>query len=415
MEAAAAGVGVDVVADAAVEAALREALAALGEDAGAAASLRGRLQAAHRGTGSTGARLSTPRGRRLYVKVPAPEGQRVSAFSSAELFHNEAQVYRLALPAFARLGVFTAAPRCLAADGAAIVLEDLSARGFAVPCRYRGLGLDQLRLLVHQLGRFQAASLAVRTLDPATYSLMQQNIREVIYTDKFLQLYAPVLEFAARDAVQMVRKAYQNNGVYLQKLLEFAPSVVERMKSFITQSTGDFVVLTHGDIWASNLLFRYSCSSNGVQVPEEVCIVDYQTCRWAPMGLDVAYALLTTPSRQLSAGEWSELVGEWERGLQAGLAPLGLSALAPARPALDALLAAAAPYVLGAGLLNVVLTLDEGGGGGGGGGADRQPADEGDALAEFVRGLQAPFTRKTPNCQQRVLDLIVNVIDKGFL
>ena len=58
-----------------------------------------------------------------------------------------------------------------------------------------------------------------------------------------------------------------------------------------------FAVICHGDLWLSNILFKYSAISQTDQVeikPNEVKFIDFQSARFASLATDLVLFLFTS-------------------------------------------------------------------------------------------------------------------------
>ncbi|KAJ9580968.1 hypothetical protein L9F63_023853 [Diploptera punctata] len=134
-----------------------------------------------------------------------------------------------------------------------IVLEDLKEEGFRMAERTEGLDMDHCLLVLRTLAKYHAATAVLYEQDP---QLFENRSGKICITT---------------TAVDYVIKSYQKQD-------------------------GDFNVLTHGDLWLNNMMFRYSESTGRVQ---DIRFVDFQLVNVTSAAFDLHYFLSTSPSPNL--------------------------------------------------------------------------------------------------------------------
>lgn len=55
-----------------------------------------------------------------------------------------------------------------------------------------------------------------------------------------------------------------------------------------------FAVICHGDLWLSNILFKYGQSDQSEVRPTEVKFIDFQSARFASLATDLVLFLFTS-------------------------------------------------------------------------------------------------------------------------
>ncbi|XP_063231565.1 uncharacterized protein LOC134536003 isoform X3 [Bacillus rossius redtenbacheri] len=204
----------------------------------------------------------------IYKCLPADPARR-EAFKSDALFRNEVVFYTRALPALlafqGQRDVFRAVPRCYLAQSDVIVLEDLVARGFTMADRKAGL--DHVHCKVEQ------------TLPPGgTRSECLSRLRRLVSDGQF---------FSRMVAMVQPREPY--------------------------------AVLSHGDCWTNNILFKYSDAGDIL----EVCLVDFQISRYASPALDLAYLLYCCTSLATRRAHMPALLAHYHGTVVQALSDLG--------------------------------------------------------------------------------------------
>lgn len=77
-----------------------------------------------------------------------------------------------------------------------------------------------------------------------------------------------------------VRKSYH----------QWAPYIVDMFQSSTTYRN----VFSHGDLWASNIMFKHS---PGIDSPEHAVLLDFQLCRYLPPAVDVLVCIFLNTRR----------------------------------------------------------------------------------------------------------------------
>ncbi|KAJ9589202.1 hypothetical protein L9F63_028012 [Diploptera punctata] len=173
-----------------------------------------------------------------------------------------------------------------------IVLEDLKEEGFRMAERTEGLDMDHCLLVLRTLAKYHAATAVLYEQDPQLF----EPFRENLYNNKLRQDLNNFYEGNINNLLAQIENLpnFQDKfKINLQKLSEAAVDYV--IKSYQKQD-GDFNVLTHGDLWLNNMMFRYSESTGRVQ---DIRFVDFQLVNVTSAAFDLHYFLSTSPSPNL--------------------------------------------------------------------------------------------------------------------
>ncbi|KAI5645889.1 ecdysteroid kinase domain-containing protein [Phthorimaea operculella] len=212
---------------------------------------------------------------------------RREAFKSDELFCNEVAFYTKIWPAFSAFQAqwekvknpFKAIPKCYLAQNDLVVLKDLKRMDFVMPDRRKGLSIEQTYFVMKQLAQFHALSLAMKCDNPeGFYELLnaRDGIFEVFFVAENQEYYRGYYIEAIRNAIEMVEEELadaEDKDHYLDKLKEFCDeeTFFQRMVDLVAAKE-PLAVITHGDCWTNNLLFRYV---NGDIAESTGVVVDY--------------------------------------------------------------------------------------------------------------------------------------------
>ncbi|PSN43492.1 hypothetical protein C0J52_03208 [Blattella germanica] len=347
-------------------------------------------------------------------------------------FKNEVAFYNEVLSSFLRFQEkrnvktpFRALPKCYKAqsDGErdVIVLEDLKAKGFVMLDRLRVMNISELQILMKELGRFHALSLAMKDQEPASFENIRNALKETVFCKRFLKKFGQLYEFVINDALKMVKHNFPDDSKYLTKLKQGGENICDKMMELVRPKEEDepYNVITHGDLWVSNFMFRYSDlkeESSCCGAPDEMKILDFQVSRYASPALDVSYVLLSSADRVTREVHQRSFLHTYHESLSDSLIQLGSDPkeLFPFSK-LEEQLRKYSRFGLWLTLFNLPHTLDEG---------ESievhklESSDEilqEDADSQVNTAINAVYSRKSEQCQERILDAIKYVVDNGYL
>ncbi|XP_048515635.1 uncharacterized protein LOC125502073 [Athalia rosae] len=235
------------------------------------------------------------RERSVILKIAPVGDDREKPVEDAELFGIELSMMLHTLPRMNRIlsgiGLPSLSPRCLYTQSASpvhLVLEDLTSRGFRMASRRDGLDLDHCLLAVQNLGRFHAASVALKEKNPDVVTKYTKGF----YHTKQSQVLQDIYKQGVKAFATETTKWEELPSRIPEKLLQLSDVVFEKGCQAAAFRTDDFNVLNHGDFWVNNMLFRYDES----QKPIDQILVDFQLCRYGSPALDLLFFIATSPS-----------------------------------------------------------------------------------------------------------------------
>ncbi|XP_049947838.1 uncharacterized protein LOC126456128 [Schistocerca serialis cubense] len=150
-----------------------------------------------------------------------------------------------------------------------IVLEDLSPTGFRLAQAGQPLDLKPCAVTLRAYARLHAASAYLLTKQPR---YKEKFCVHMFTEENFLQHLAPGAKMSLKALANELDKCsgYEQYSERYRALAEcFLDVACERMEQIKTQT--NLSVLTHGDCWKNNMMFKYV---NGEV--SEVCLVDFQ-------------------------------------------------------------------------------------------------------------------------------------------
>ncbi|CAG2069382.1 unnamed protein product [Timema podura] len=174
-----------------------------------------------------------------------------------------------------------------------------------------------------------------------------------------------------------------------------------------------FSVITHGDFWINNILFRYKEEGAGRPAVEDVRLLDLQVARYCSPAIDILHFLYTSTFRDTRRRHYQELLRAYHQSLTAafqrlvrgspheGEVPMTLRELRREVTRCEM-------YGLFAGMwIMTAVTAD----------VDNLPDVGSYRLEDFYsdESLANWISTQTPSYRQRTKDLVLEYLDKGIL
>lgn len=158
-----------------------------------------------------------------------------------------------------------------------IVLEDLAEKQFVMADRLKGLDLDHILLSLRKLARMHAASVIAHENDPNLFA----HIDTGFFTRK-TDVFHVMFESLCDAMIEEV-STWAGYEHYAKKLVKVRKSLIANAQRAFDCDDGDFHVLTHGDLWTNNLMFKYDQSG----APIDAVLLDFQFASLGSPALDL--------------------------------------------------------------------------------------------------------------------------------
>ncbi|XP_037775108.1 uncharacterized protein LOC119572204 isoform X2 [Penaeus monodon] len=169
-----------------------------------------------------------------------------------------------------------------------MIMENLQVHGFRMNDRKKGLDVIHATLVIQELARLHAASILLK-INKGPELLNEVLSKDWMNFDKtthdFLKLkYSGHVD----NAIVTLEKigGYDKTVAWLRDLKPRALEILEDQ----AKDAGPFNVVSHGDCWNNNLLFRYNAEGK----PVEVMLLDLQLIRQASLAIDLNFFLYTS-------------------------------------------------------------------------------------------------------------------------
>nr|BBE28988.1 hypothetical protein [Stenopsyche marmorata] len=191
-----------------------------------------------------------------------------------------------------------------------IVIEDHSANGFQKYDRLKPLDYDHLQLCITNLARFHATSFVLYSKDTETFQAVSssfvQKLRSNDGTNSYFSRFVPPVVSLLDD---------QNDQ---NRIIRFVNSILNGRDPFSADETCPYNVLTHGDFWINNLLFKYIEGK-----VTDMRVLDWQTTRWASPIIDIAYIIFTGTDQATRANHYEEMLNLYYKVLARNITRMG--------------------------------------------------------------------------------------------
>ncbi|XP_043194697.1 uncharacterized protein LOC122367025 [Amphibalanus amphitrite] len=194
-----------------------------------------------------------------------------------------------------------------------LVIELL--QDFQVIDKKVGMGLEHLKLLMPALARFHSVGLVLRQ----RHSERADRLRQVVG-----KLPEGLDDLSAERSPCCAALEYMGLQKEADVLAKFChvDYVKETYKNAFSEDL-DVVTLVHGDLWSSNMMFRYETDADGTNHPVEVRFVDLQMCQFGDLAYDLVYCLISSSRRETRRDHLRQMLTWYEEAFRSQLLELG--------------------------------------------------------------------------------------------
>ncbi|KAK9298560.1 hypothetical protein QLX08_008151 [Tetragonisca angustula] len=231
----------------------------------------------------------------VVVKVEPLNELLRSIISQQDLFDTELKVLCDVLPRIKKFVSHQLGPDLLYGcnDSRILIMENLIERGFIMKDRQKGLSLQHCRLVLQQLARLHAGSVAVFEEDP---EIVDSFIDGGILSTKCPKTFIRMMEVSLlRIAEEMKKWSDVKCACTASKLIKLSETIGAECTHIYDYDIDEFCVLNHGDCWINNIMFK----ENEKGQPVELLLVDYQMSVYTSPAIDLLYFLNICPEFDL--------------------------------------------------------------------------------------------------------------------
>ncbi|XKL66108.1 hypothetical protein PGB90_009528 [Kerria lacca] len=192
-------------------------------------------------------------------------------------------------------------------NNGALLLDNLRNSEF-VPCKQSDIEYNHLVLLMRKLGEFHAYSFYAKKKHPSQFFILGGFFTEAHCLDP------PLYKIWLRQRMEVALKPLENDSQYsagLSKIKQLTEDIEGILSQhFKVDKTSETTVLAHRACRSENILFSYK---NGK--PNDLKLLDWQTCKLNYLGIDILLILYLEASQQIRNEKWNNLIDEYYVGL----------------------------------------------------------------------------------------------------
>lgn len=194
-----------------------------------------------------------------------------------EMYQKVLPAFKLALESIHENDDFYPAVLAVDKDLDVIVLEDLAEKHFVMADRIKGLDMDHTLLALRKLARMHAASAVVYKRDPSAFHHLDTGFF-TRKTNAFHVMFETLCDAMIEEVCNW--DGYEH---YAKKLVNVRKSLIKNAQKAFDCDEGDFHVLTHGDLWTNNLMYKYDDAGR----PTDAVLLDFQFVSYGSPALDL--------------------------------------------------------------------------------------------------------------------------------
>ncbi|CRL06030.1 CLUMA_CG019012, isoform A [Clunio marinus] len=171
----------------------------------------------------------------------------------------------------------------------ALILEDLSEKGYVMADRFKGLDFNHVKLSLEKLALMHASSMIIQEREPNTFVRSTTGFFSRENNDG-----VPII-YSLFDAFCEEMSKCEVYAYYFEKIRKMRTNLIENGRKAFDVDNNDINVMMHGDFWTNNIMFRYD--KNGL--PIDAKILDYQFTAYGSPVLDLLYFIMSSTTEEL--------------------------------------------------------------------------------------------------------------------
>ncbi|XP_063706149.1 uncharacterized protein LOC134835209 [Culicoides brevitarsis] len=170
-----------------------------------------------------------------------------------------------------------------------IVFEDLLLKKYQMKNRLQGLDREHALLALSKMAKIHAASAVLYEKDNKIYSSLVSGMF-TRHTDCYHTFFRTFWSTCASEVSKW--EGFEHYGLKMKQTTE---DVIENACKAYDLEDGDFHVLTHGDFWVNNIMFRYDEEGS----LKDVVVLDWQYATYASPFVDLFFFIFTSTNDEI--------------------------------------------------------------------------------------------------------------------
>ncbi|XP_011291260.1 uncharacterized protein LOC101894911 [Musca domestica] len=167
------------------------------------------------------------------------------------------------------------------------LLENLNTLGYMCGDRVKGLNEVEGHMVMQKIAKYHAASILYQKEFPDIVDSLEKSH----FAKGAADVVAEAIAFGGFEYVANMIEKWPGYQHLAPRLLNLKNGFNDLVKQVVDPSRSTLNVITHGDLWVNNMLFKYD---KDTQNPLDVVFVDFQNTFWGSCGFDLNYFLYTS-------------------------------------------------------------------------------------------------------------------------
>ncbi|KAK9512720.1 hypothetical protein O3M35_001085 [Rhynocoris fuscipes] len=205
-----------------------------------------------------------------------------------------------------------------------IVFEDLKVKNYVLTDRSKMLDLNHSSLVLHNLGRLHGLcfvlikkGLLSKSDTPPFYAETDFQVIKNFYEGSMKQLGLTIEKYWPSEWKEIGKRIYKQHEV-----------VSGKIKKLVTTPPDDcFITLCHGDVWCTNMLFKYCPYDSSYPISHK--FLDFQTIHINSSVFDVMHFISSSVQPDVRRRHFDKLLNIYVNSLKSTLAIYGMEDCSP--------------------------------------------------------------------------------------
>ncbi|XP_018566194.1 uncharacterized protein LOC108907134 [Anoplophora glabripennis] len=191
---------------------------------------------------------------------------------------------------------FQKIPKCLTTasndDFEYLVIENLKFQNFLNHDKKLPLDKDYYELIFKEYGKFHALSFAYKALHPEEYVDLVEGLTNLYVEIITNETFQKTMKYSYESCIESLQPGVDD--AVIEKLQPYLQNYLNLILEIFECKT-KYSVITHGDCWSSNMMFKYDESKKVT----DVRFLDFQLARPTSPCCDLSYCFYSGASREV--------------------------------------------------------------------------------------------------------------------
>nr|XP_022920749.1 uncharacterized protein LOC111429149 [Onthophagus taurus] len=180
-------------------------------------------------------------------------------------------------------------------------MEDMKSIGYIMRNRKQTLDYNHVKFVLKTYAKFHAVSYALKDQKIEVFNELRENTKDSMVEAYAKELAAENINNSMQQALETLNK--ESDIEVYEKFKKLSENFTEVYYDLISKPT-EYGVIGHGDSWINNMLWLYDNENN----IKDVCILDYQLCRYGSPACDLSYFIFATTEKELRDKYYNDMI-----------------------------------------------------------------------------------------------------------